>query len=121
MLSDIELVKHFLTRPVAFHRSLVPVSGSIAGAVWLGQLIYWSDGRGKDKNGWIYKTQEEWERETCLSAFEQRSVRKVLKNNGVLEEELRGIPARIYYRLNLLKLAEIVSKPPTNPAVVSCE
>jgi len=109
-MSNVTLVKSLLSRPIAFHRSLVPVAGNVAGAVWLGQLLYWSDGRGKDPNGWIYKTQDEWEEETGLSADQQRNVRELLRKQGVIEEKKKGIPCRIFYRVKLENLASLLAK-----------
>jgi len=113
-MNKIELVKSLLSRPVSFHRALVPVAGSVAGAVWLGQLMYWQDGRSKDPSGWVYKTQGEWEDETCLSADQQRQVRARLVSVGVLEEEKRGIPARLFYRINFENLVVLLAKKPAS-------
>ena len=92
-------------RPIAFYPALVPLSGGVSGAVFLSQLLYWSD-KGKDPEGWIYKTQAEWTEETYLSRYEQESVRETLKKSSILEEELKGIPARLFYRINFQKLYE---------------
>ena len=90
-------------RPIAYHKPLIRKFG-LAPGVFLGQLLYWH-GKGS-KDGWIYKTQEEMKEETCLSRRNQETARKKLVEAGVLEEELRGVPARLYYRVNTTKLAE---------------
>lgn len=102
------MVLQLLDRPIAFHRCFVPVAESVAGAVWLSQLVYWS-GRGQDKTGWIYKTQQEWKEETGLGRSEQENVRKKLRNKMVLEEKEDGLPCRLFYRLNLDRLFELIS------------
>ena len=86
-------------RPIAFHRALVEMTGGVKPALMLGQLIYWSK-RTKDTDGWVYKTQKEWEEETGLTRREQDTARKLLKERGIIQEKLAKSPARIHYRIN---------------------
>jgi hypothetical protein len=88
-----------LQRPIAFHRPLAEVAGSCNGGVFLSQALYWSR-RSSLEDGWFYKTSDEWFEETCLSRREQETVRKHLVSIGVLEEERRGVPAKLHFRLN---------------------
>lgn len=90
-------------RPIAYHKPLIRRFG-LAPGVFLGQLLYWHGKGGED--GWIYKTQKEMEEETCLSRRSQETARKALTEAGVLEEELRGIPAQLYYRVKMTELAK---------------
>lgn len=92
-----------LDRPIAYHRVFAKMAGSVNAGVMLSQAFYWSS-RTKDPNGWFYKVQSEWEEETCLSRREQESARKQLRETGCWEERLIGIPAQLYYRLNLSAL-----------------
>lgn len=96
-----------LDRPIAFHRCLVPIAGSVAGAVFLSQLIYWSK-RSSQGDGSIYKTRTEWEEETGLGRLEQEAVRRVLREAGVLVEMKKGIPCRLYFKLQANKLASLL-------------
>lgn len=89
----------FSDRPVAYHPILAKVVGSVTAALFLSQLAYWSD-KGFDKDGWIYKTEAEMEDETGLSRKEQETARKALVWCGVLKEERRGIPARMWYLID---------------------
>lgn len=73
--------------------------GSVTAGVFLAQLIYWAD-KGADPDGWIYKTQPDWTDETGLSRSEQEIARRKLRDAGVLEEWRRGVPARLYYRVD---------------------
>jgi hypothetical protein len=79
------------------------MAGSVNAGVMLSQAFYWSS-RTKDPNGWFYKTQAEWEEETCLSRREQETARRLMRDGGYWEEKLIGIPAQLYYRLNLSAL-----------------
>jgi hypothetical protein len=69
------------------------------------ELLFW-DNRGVDDDGWIYKTEEELTRKG-LSRHFQRKARATLIRRGVLEEEKRGIPCQLWYRLRLGPLMEI--------------
>src|SRR4051794_40703256 len=74
------------------------ILGGINEALLFQQLAYWSD-KGDDPD-WIYKSQVELEAETTLSEYQQLQARKRLKNLGVIEDQRRGVPARLYYRVN---------------------
>jgi hypothetical protein len=91
---------YFLDRPIAFHRALVPVAGSVTAALLLCQALYWSK-RTRDATGWFYKTQAEWEEETGMSRWEQEGARKLLKQRALLEEKRAGAPAKLYFRVNI--------------------
>lgn len=109
-------VRHRLTqlldRPIAYHRALVPLVGSVAGAVMLSQAIYWQ-GRTKEADGWWWHTQEDWAEETGLGRHEQDTVRRELRRRSWWEEDRRGVPARMHYRLNLDALyADLISSLP---------
>ena len=87
-----------ISSPIAFHAELVPVVGSHEAAVLICQLTYWT-GKQHNRDGWIYKTQEEWFFETLLTEKQQQTARELLIERGFIEERLRGIPARLEYRL----------------------
>ncbi len=97
-------------RPVAFHRSFVSIRTKtggklgVASALMLSQAIYWAR-RSSDNEGWFYKTQEEWEEETGLTRREQETARKRLRATDFWHEELRGMPARLHFRVDFEALA----------------
>lgn len=96
-------------RPVAYHPRLAKVLGGVKQAVFISQLLYW-DEKGSRPDGFIWKTQKEFENETGLTRYEQETARKHLKASGVLEEKKHGIPAKLHYRLNFKKLLEAFEK-----------
>jgi len=102
-----EALKKIFDRPIAYHRSFVDFGAGVTGAVLLSQLWYWTS-RTKDPDGWIYKTQVEWQEETGLSRHEQDTARKHLREVGVIEEKLASVPARLYYRINVKKICEVL-------------
>jgi hypothetical protein len=93
------ILKRILTdRPIAFHPSLARVLGGIGEALLLQQLAYWSD-KGENPE-WIYKTQAELEEETTLTRTQQENARRNLRRLGVVEEQKKGLPAKLYYRVD---------------------
>jgi hypothetical protein len=96
-----------LDRPIAFHRAFVDITGSVLSALFLSQAWYWSK-RHDHEDGWFFNTQADWQAETGLSRYEQESARKTLKKLLILEEKLRDAPARLYYRLNKNRIAELL-------------
>lgn len=92
----------FMDRPIAFHRAFVPFAG-VTGALFLSQALYWTK-RTSDPDGWFYKTASDWEQETGLTRREQETVRKRLISLGILKEQKRGIPCKLYYRICLESL-----------------
>lgn len=93
-------IQDILDRPIAFHRCLVDIAGGVLPALMLSQAIYWSK-RTDDQDGWFWKTRTEWQEETGMSRSEQETARKKLRATGFWHEELRDVPAKLYYRIDL--------------------
>lgn len=74
----------------------------------LSQAVYWSQ-RTKNGDGWFWKTAEEWQEETYLTRTEQATARKQLKRLACWQEELRGVPAKLFYRVDFDALDELLS------------
>lgn len=107
-LSDVLLFMNLikvLDRPIAFQRVFVEFTKSITGALLLSQAVYWQN-RTESEDGWWWKTQEEWEKETGMSRRELESARKSC--GKVLKFERRGIPAKGYYKIDVEELAKAV-------------
>lgn len=92
-----------LDRPIAFHRCLVTVSGSVNAALMLSQAIYWSN-RCQDPDGWFWKSAEEWEEETGLTRREQETARKQLKSRNLMSEKLKNSPPVVHFQVNSTQL-----------------
>lgn len=93
-------LQELLDRPIAFQRAFVTLGVGITVALMLSQAIYWSN-RTDDKDGWFYKTMEEWEADTGMTRSEQQSARKKLVKVGALQEMKKGVPCRLFYRVNI--------------------
>ena len=98
--------------PIAFHRCFVPFAG-VKGAVLLSQMVYWQK-RAKQDDGFFYKTAEEWEEETGLTTKEQFTARKILLECGAIYEVKRGVPCKLYYKINEQKLSDLVRETAKN-------
>lgn len=88
-----------LDRPIAFYPAFIPLTGGFSSAMMLSQALYWAK-RTKNADGWFYKSREEWFDETGLRRSEQETARRRLRASAFWHEELRGVPARLYYRID---------------------
>jgi len=100
------VLKELLRRPIAFHRVFVDIAGSVNAALFLSQACYWSEITDWD---WFYKTQQEWEKETGLTRHEQDAARRKLMQLELIQEARRGVPARMFYRVNGAILADLIA------------
>jgi hypothetical protein len=87
---------------VAYRPAMARALGGVNCALFLQQIAF----RAKDLipeepgySAWVYKTRSKMERETALGRYEQETARRKLGALDVLEEELRGVPARMHYRI----------------------
>ena len=106
-------VTALLKRPVAFHAVLARMTGSVPAGLMLSQAIYWMgvvEATQRHRGGWFYKSQAEWADETCLTRWEQESARKLLRRWDFWQEERRGQPYRLWFRVDLAKLATAISQ-----------
>ncbi|MBA3024330.1 MAG: hypothetical protein KKG03_05535 [Gammaproteobacteria bacterium] len=97
-----------LIRPVAFFPVFAKLGGSVNAGVMLSQLWYWSDGRTKNEDGWIWKTAPEWFTETALTVSEVEGARKKLVERRLIKYKRAGIPAKPYYRLDKQAILEAI-------------
>lgn len=106
---------------ITYFPSLTPVCGSYKAAAMLSVALAWTRNwlhRHPEREGWFWKTRDEWLRETGLSRREQESARKALVMLGLLREARRGMPARMHYRLDLdCLLALLASTTPSHLAI----
>lgn len=92
---------------ISYPRSFVTTTGNMASAILLSQLLRLSK-NATETDGWIPKTETAWRELTGLTRHEQIAARKILRTVKVLEEEVRGMPATLYFRLNYDELARLL-------------
>ncbi len=100
------ILQVYSQRPIAFIPVLAHISNSASAGLFLSQMLYWC-GKGKDSE-WVYKTIEEMKEETCLSRSEQQTAIKKWMQLGVLEKEVRKIPPKRHFRLNIPVLEKLL-------------
>lgn len=101
-------VRALLDRPVAYHRCLAELTGGVAAGLLLSQAIYWTL-RTKDPDGWFYKCRDDWQDELGLTRTDQENARQKLRRFDFWQEEKRGVPATLHYRVDLDLLTAALS------------
>lgn len=90
---------------VAYYAAFAHLTGTVQAGIFLSQMVYWS---ARSQDGWVFRTQAELTEETGLSRFEQETARKRLRGLGVIQEERRGVPARLYYKVDFDRLSALL-------------
>lgn len=71
------------------------------------ELEYWQK-RGELKDGYFYSTIENVKDSTTLSDKRQRSALNTLKDAGIVDVKLAGLPAKRYIKINEQQLAAVL-------------
>lgn len=98
---------------VSYHPLLATVTGNVKAALFLSHAISWSryvHQSQPDRDGWFWLRATDWLEGAGLSGREQATARNILKGLGILEEKRIGVPAKIWYRVNLDRLGQVVAK-----------
>jgi hypothetical protein len=84
------------------HPALIEFMGDLGAGVLLGRLLYWRD-RSNDPEKWVYKSNPEWQAETCMGRHAIEQGAKVLIARGYVETEKRYVARsfRTHYRLRM--------------------
>lgn len=94
---------------VAFHGCLSSVTGSINAALLLSRAIYCTRNMARQHpQGWFARSTLEWREETGLSRREQERARALLRDLGIIEETLKGVPPQRFTRVNVARLIELL-------------
>lgn len=82
-------------------------NGNANAGIFLSLFYYW-DGKQKDPEGWIYKSQADIKRETGLGRYSQESARKYLKGLGLCQEQRKGAAGRMHFLFDWDKVDEMI-------------
>lgn len=104
---------------IAFHPRLVKLTGSSTSALMLSQTLYWTrilwqqslknpTRPAREREGWFWKTRTDWRRETSLSRHEQDGARARLRQHSFWQEKRTGMPARLWFSVDLDALARTI-------------
>lgn len=94
----------------SYPRAFVKLMGSNDGALFLRQLIYWTDRPKKNRDGFFYKSVREWYEELDLTEYQVEKFRAFLKDKGILEMVKRRIgkyKEQWHYRINKQRFKEV--------------
>ncbi|TAG77664.1 MAG: hypothetical protein EAZ24_07415, partial [Burkholderiales bacterium] len=95
-------------RYVLYYPKLANQLGDAKSALFVARVLTWTritQQRSPSLDGWVWPSAERLAADTGLSPWEQRTARKRLATEGILEEKKAGMPARIHFRLDLNALA----------------
>ena len=98
---------------IAYRAELATVFGCTNMALFASQALYWMKNKASQaRDGWFYKTRDDWQAETGLSRYRQESARKKLRELGVLEEDECRKQWRTvkWYRINKARLYALVNE-----------
>jgi len=96
-------------RIVAHRVDLALAVGSTTAGLLLSQFWFWTrTPTAQKRNGWFWMTIEQISEQTGLSYEEQMTARKRLVKIGVLEEQKKGNPMKLWYRVKLPELIQIL-------------
>lgn len=111
-MSEMDAVADLLGggRTISYKTDLAHMTGSVTAGLLLSQFWYWTNILPPDREGWFYKTAEEMQSETGMGRTEAEGARKKLRDLGLVTEERRGVPAKLWYRINKVRLNELLGK-----------
>jgi hypothetical protein len=96
-------------RVVSYKVDLALLVGSVTAGLLLSQLWYWANTRtAQERDGWFYVATDELSYQTGMIRDEIDTARTRLKDLGLIEEDRKGVPARLWYRLDKARLYELL-------------
>ena len=99
------LIKQLSQKNISFNPLYRELTGSLAGGLYLSQLMYWFS--KKDK---IYKTDQEIMQETTLTKKELENAKKLIKKLPFITVSREGVPAKTYYEIDWEIFAVCIKK-----------
>jgi len=86
---------------VSVNTNLIRALGRWEDAVLVQYLSRWSSAA---HDGWAFRTEAQIEADTTIPAYTQKRIRARLRGLGLLDEEKRGMPSRMFYRVDAAAL-----------------
>lgn len=102
------LLKATRKSPLIYIVDLARISDSATAGLFMSHLLYWYD-KGRHKC-WIYKTIDEFEKETGIKKAAQESAIKKWRNKKALDYTVKGWPQRRYFRPNLGQIIRLLNE-----------
>lgn len=70
----------------------VQFTGSLSAAAMLNQLLFWHD-KGQLADNWVFKSDEHWSKELCISKHAVSQARNILKRMGLIKTRISRAPS----------------------------
>lgn len=107
--SDGAAVAELLGPALAYHRALASVSGGVNAGLLLSRGLYLTRVQSKSRSdGWFCRSAARWTHELGLTRREQQIARRELARIGIWEEQVAGIPPRVFVRIRLSPLLALL-------------
>ena len=97
--------------PISYYGEISKALGSVTAGVFLSKAI----SEPFTDDGWFLKSQDEWELETGLTRREQETARQILRDAGILLESKKGIPCRLFFKVDFEALGRLLCTPADSP------
>jgi hypothetical protein len=104
------VLKAFNQKPIVIYPVYVQLTGDHASAAALAQIMYWHGVAG----GEFYKTDEELGKEICATPKQIKRIKAILHGMSFLKMELKNMPARTFYDVDLESLGNAITALSTN-------
>lgn len=85
---------------VVYSRALARAVGDHSAGLLLSLFWSWSKIQPAEREGWFYMNRTEIYEQTMMERRNQETARKKLRDLGILEEKLEGLPAKLWFRIN---------------------
>jgi hypothetical protein len=95
-------------RVVGYSPDLARIVGGATTGLFLSQLLFVSD-KGANPDGWVYKSEQEMERETGLTKREQQTARRKLLALGVIAIMRGGWKNTYHFKIIWEKLYQVIA------------
>lgn len=96
-MRHVDAFRAIYDRGVTYYPPLCPLVGGVKACILLAYLIRWIP----DDGSAVFRTQAQIETDLGMTREEQEGARLKLRRLGFLHEERRGVPARLYFTVDL--------------------
>jgi len=118
-ISILDLISdsNYRTYNIIIARYLESVNAAIILSELVGRYQYHLSRNELTEDGWFYLTHESIEHRTMLTRREQDSAINILTTFGVIEKKLIGLPAKRHFKINELKILEMLNIDTNHPSL----
>lgn len=110
-----QLVIRLLQRPIAFYPIFAEIAGTTDAGIMLSQAWYWTQRLDAERDGWFYKSWQEWQTETSLGRRQQDTAKAKLKSAGLIETRQEGLNRTLHFRIHRENFLSALKSHCTNP------